>query len=654
MRIFKNDFDITDGIEIEIVKAIDRSIANNSTETFRVLLDFIRSVIQLSVSNRSLIHFQKYIFFPAHIYNTSYTKAKQNPELIHLHRFCSERAAMHQKEILLSDIGFERSRFKKSNQIVELNKFYYQGFNAFSKLLYSIIQNRDESQFKVAMNEFDQVTDSNYNSHYNLKYEIMDLERENHNGINDFEIKQKKEELILLKAFDDYKRHTIIGIKYWIIFLFSEHKIDEEMANSFIERLNINVDSDNLLQDVLFFGQLHSDYYMDWSDWDHIERTSGKGYNPPSPHNWLLLGFIVDQIRGNQQYINIENLNSDDLSKAKYLYDSLKQKTEYLISNFEKWSEFLNVDSVKELKSKCDNLLRLFAELKRKKIGSTEIAIANAILSQAHVVSFRNMVGKAWKYQSRMHSLFKQNANAEEIIDEEAKLKIIGSRTFYVKAKMAFIEGEHFQNITGLAQFGGELGRIEDNNFFSAVVGKEHNLVSASSAVEALDLSIAELKSKNIEPNLILLSPEYSYRDQLFLTENRFKSKGFEERNDDPTWHFFLGSFDEIPIFTSHSGFLKNKIIVCNFNLAFKMKYKTNPHWFDREFEVEVSQVSDDEAQKRLDENPEKWKNTEEGVTLTDEEALIAIKTSVILDMGATVEFHILDKNAYVVAYIKA
>lgn len=654
MRYFRDDLDVTDGVDTNIWKAIDKSMNNNSIETFQVLKRFVRRIIQLSIHNKSQKHFEKYIFFPSYFYSASYSKAKQNPELTELHKFCSEQAAMHQKEILLYDIGFERKRNKSLEQQAELNKYYYWGFTAYSRLLYFIIRNGDAQQFRFAMNEFDQVADSSYSRHYDLKWEIKRLEMENPNGIYNQTIKTKKEELKVLKAFDDYRRHTIEGIKYWIIFLYRVNKIKEEIASSFLERLNVQGDADDLFQDILFFRGNLSHSYMGWSEWDFMERPSGKTYSPPNPYDWMTFGFMFDQIRGTPLYVNIQELNLEDLSQTRFLFDALKENAEYFQKNFEKWKKILNVDSPEILKEKCDAVLKVFAEVKKKRLSDTDIAIANAQLNPQFVNNFKDMIGNAWKNQARIHRLFKKIGNTEHITSDETKLKIIGQRTFFEKAKMMFIDGKHHQIIYGVDRIGGETGRWEDDEFFSSILKGEYNKVTGTNAVDAIDKSILELKSKGITPDLILLSHEYSYREQSLLYDKRFVSKMNESQEGNEMWLFYLGTFDNIPIYTSFSDFLKNRILVCDFKQSFKMRYKTNPDWFEEEFKVDVSTVTNEEAIERLAENPIKWKNTEEGIALTEDEALNLIKTSVIMDIWATVDFQILSNDAYVIGFIKS
>jgi hypothetical protein len=653
MRLLRNESDITDGVDKSIWNAIEKSMDNNSIETFKVLKNFVRRIIHLSIQNKSQKHFEKYIFLPSFFYFVSFSKAKKNPQLIELHNYCSEEAAMHQKEILLYDIGFERHKNKSLEEQTELNKYYYLGFAAYSQLLYFIVRNGDTQQFRFAMNEFDQVADSSYNRHYDLKREIKRLEIDNLQGINNESIRTKKDALKILKAFDDYKRHTVEGIKYWIIFLYKVNKIKEDIVSSFLERLIVQSDADDLLQDILFFRGNLTHSYMGWSEWDFMERPSGKTYSPPNPIDWMTFGFMVDQIRGNPLYINIKELNSDDLSQTRFLYDAIKANAEYFKKNFGKWKTILKVETEKILEEKCDNILRVFAEVKKKRISDTETAIASAKINQTFVSDFKEIVGKVWKNEARIHKLFKKIGNTEKIIDEKIKLKIIGQRTFFEKAKMMFIDGEHQQNIYGVERMGGETGRWEDDEFFSTIMKGEYNKVSAVNVVDALEKSILKLKRKKTTPDIIIMSPEYSYREQSFLDDKRFVSKMNEPQEMNDMWLFYLGTFDNIQIYTSFSDFLKNRILVCDFKQSFKMRYKTNPNWFEEEFKVDVSEVSDDEAKKRLQENPSKWKYTEEGISLSEEESLTLIKTSVIMDIWATVDFQILSKDSYVIGFIK-
>lgn len=654
MRLFGDNIDITDGIDSNVWRAIDRAIEKNSFESFRVLKSFVRQILQLSVRNNSPKHFQKYIFFPAYFYSVSYEKAKRNTALSELHKTCSEQAAMHLKEIIWFDIGYVGRKNQSIEEKKTTNQFYYWAFQGFSRLLFYIVKNGDINQFRFAMDEYEQISEGNYNQHFQLKWNIRELERVNTDGKNDNIIKEKKEELKVLKEFDNYKRHVLTGIKYWIFFLYQVNKINEETASQFLERIKIPyTDSEDLLNDILFFRGNAMNFYMGWNEWDFTERHSGKVYSPPTPYQWMTAGFFADQIREKRFYVNVNELDSEEISQARFLYDELKSNSEFYETNFEKWKKLLSVNNVEELQAKSKEILKDFAIVKRKSITDTDRAIALAPLHQPFVANFKKIIGDAWKSQARIHRMFRQFGNSLNVNDKEVKLKHIGQRTFFEKAKMMFTE-QNNQMIYGVDRMGGETGRWEDNYFFSTIRQAEFNKASGASVLEVLNEAISELNKKQIVPNIILLSPEYSYKDDKFLKSERFVSKLNEQLPENELAQFCIGTYDGIPVYTSFSDLLNNSIMICNFNEAFQMLYKTNESWYEDVLTVDVIEVTDEEAQRKLGENRAKWTTVEDGGILTDEEALLLIKTSVIMDIWTTIEFKVINKEAYIIGYIKS
>lgn len=655
MKLFEDDSDITSGVDSNIWRAVNKSIGNNSKETFFVLKSFIRKVLQLSIRERSLKHFQQYIFFPASFYSISHEKKLHDLSLEQLHKICSDAAAMHLKEVIWFDIGFRAKRIKDISEKKLLNQFYYWAFNSFSRLLYFIVKNRDKSQFKNALNEYEQISDTTYNKNYELKFKLRELQRENSDGKNNEEVKAIKEVLTVSSQFEIYKRHVLLGIKYWILFLYQIKKLNLESTLAFIDLIKVHYsDSNEILNDILFFRNGGSFQYMEWSGWDFTERRSGKAYTPPSPHDWLTFGFLIDQLRENRLFINLEELSSDELTHVRFLHDDLKKHSNYLKENFDYWKEILKIGTPQKLEEKSNQILSLFATLKRKSIGDKEKAIAAAPLSQDKIGSFRESIGKAWKSQARIKRLFKRIGIIEHITKDEIKLKHIGQRTFFEKAKMMFIDDDNYQMIYGIDGMGGQIGRWEDTEFFNTVIMTDHNKVVGSSVVEVLNKAIAQLKSREVIPDLILISPEYSYKDKALLESKLFDSKVHEPTNEDEIAFFSLGSFDGVPMYSSFSELLNYRVLVCEFKRAFKMRYKTNPDWYEGELTIKVKEVTDEEAIRRLTEQPEKWKKTEDGIELSKEDALTLIKTSVIIDHWSTLDFQIIDKESFVMGYIKS
>jgi len=646
--------DITYGINWKIVRAFKKTLKRNDQESSSSFMHFVRNVLQLSFQNKSLKHFEQYIFIPALFYNISFEEAQKDSTLTDIFKDCSSQSSRNLKEILWLDLSIFGDKISKLEAKKIRNPYYYLAFYGFSRLFYFMVKNQDLNSFTFAMREYEQLISGDYDGYFGIKFKIDDLKNENINRINDEQITKLKTDYQILNQFNTYYRHVLTGIKYWIFFLYSEKEINKETTLSFINEIKIpSTDSETILKDIFFFRSNSFQRYMGWDDWDYVERHSGIVYSPPMVTNWITLGFFIDQLRENRIYINLSEIDNEQIHQAIFLYEDLKGYTNYLQNNFEHWKTILKVKTISDLKIKCDNLLSIYAVVKRKSVEEKEKAIAKAQLSVVKINEFKNEIGKAWNAKASIHKLFRVIGNAENVTNNEIKLKNVGGRTFFEKAKIMFIDGKYYQPIVGIDRMGGEIGMEEDNGFFALLFNKKFNKQKGSNVLDVLDKAFRDFNSKKIKADMILLSPEYSYKDKDLLTDSRFLSKRNANKVHEDLARFYLGSFDDVPIFTSHSWFLKNRILICNFKSAFKMLYRTNSNWFDEELNVSVREITDEEAHRKLQENPQKWTETEEGIVLTEEDALILIKTSVMMEIWTTIDFQILNKDEFIIGYIE-
>ena len=199
---------------------------------------------------------------------------------------------------------------------------------------------------------------------------------------------------------------------------------------------------------------------------------------------------------------------------------------------------------------------------------------------------------------------------------------------------------------------GGRTGSDEDNFFFSQILKNNYQKSSGQSIIEAIEVCLTELEKKGYKADAIFLSKEYNYVDKSLSNDSRFVSRMNMLLEGHLGNNYFLGRFDNINLFTSHSPLLKSTIVVCSFRDAFKMRYKTNPDWYEELLDVTVTKISDEEALQKLEENPAKWKKIDDITNLSNEDASILIKTSIEINIWLTVDFQIVNKDAYVVGYI--
>jgi hypothetical protein len=96
---------------------------------------------------------------------------------------------------------------------------------------------------------------------------------------------------------------------------------------------------------------------------------------------------------------------------------------------------------------------------------------------------------------------------------------------------------------------------------------------------------------------------------------------------------------------------MQNRFIVADFKKAFTMLYREIEGGFDGELKVEIKEVSEEMAQNKLNQELQKWKHID-GVEISDENALIYIKTSIIIEFGVIELFGVTDNNAFEIGLI--
>ena len=71
--------------------------------------------------------------------------------------------------------------------------------------------------------------------------------------------------------YKSYGRRILLGMKYWIYYLYDLEKIDEELTIKLINQIGF-VDSDNIVEDILFLIE-RGHGYMSWDRWDQYRKT---------------------------------------------------------------------------------------------------------------------------------------------------------------------------------------------------------------------------------------------------------------------------------------------------------------------------------------------------------------------------------------------
>ena len=635
----KNEFDITDGLKTDVLKMIDNAINNNSVESFYEIDGFIVKVLNLSISNKCFTHFRDYINACIFYYTLSCGYNEKNGAAYNkIFDACSDRAARRIREsFLLLDYLFDKSELEDKKAY---NRFKLAAFTAFSQLLYEQIMKKDYKRFEFTLNQIEQVfLGKNYNM-LDFAFKLKRLEQSETNELNN-----NKEDIESFRYF----QHTIIGIKYWLYFLYENNKINKEKLNIFLVPISRLIQEKRINPEFfeieLLFNNLNSkalDWYLNWQSWDFETRTEGKAYFMTSPMDWIFKGVVIDAIQqksiSNTFYVDCNKIEKQNPQNKQLLIHTLKEKITQ-IKQSPKWKEYFNDNIDSEKIESQINQIDVSFEIQQAK----EIVEANLIPEK--VKSFKDNFYEGWNKSKFTRKIFEHFKRKKLYARKDKKMFIVGTSVFLERGKSFFLESNN--NVWGVDAIANDFGKkvsfAEDRFFFETVLkNKQEKLYD--SVENGLSKSIAELSKLKSKPSVIFIDSTQAY---LYLT-----SSPNEKWNSNRIIKFSDGTYDGIPVFYVNGNLLQNRFIVADFKKAFTMHYRKLPSGYDNELRIDIKEITNEFAEEKLKAELYKWKNINKQ-ELSDEDALNYIKTSILIDYEVVDLFEINDENAFEIGIIE-
>lgn len=631
INISNKEEDITNGIKTDILKMIDKVIVSNSLESFYAIDGFSIHILNLSISNKYFFHFREFIDIAIYYYTLSYNYYKTNTALYgKMYEQCSERAARRIREVFLL-INFTADKADIETKEI-YNRFKYAAFAAFSQLLYEQVKRKDIKAFEQTLKQLEQGTFFGY--HYD-KYELLRQQ------YTESELKNYK---INIQQYN-YFQHTLLGIKYWLFYLYENYQINLDELNEFVNPISKIINEQRITLEFweieLLFNHLSSHalaWYLNWQHWDYTTHEEGKFVTMPSVLDWIFTGIVIDAIK-QRSFLNHFNIDTNLIEKQNpqnksLLIDMLRKALNRVKQNGRWQAYFNNQIDIQKIENQLNQINATFEIQKAK-----EIAAAPLIPEKVKI--FRDNFYNGWKDSKFTRKIFEHFGNIQKYEDTDRKLFLVGVRAFLEKGKSFFLhDSDNVGGIDGIASsYGHDVSRAENRLFFQTVLKNKTEKVFSSLEV-GLDKSITKLRNSQKEPTAIFL--DYN---QMFLYQNK---KWSNEKKID----FAKGSYDGIPVFYVSDNVLGNRFIVADFGKAFTMLYREIENAFDNVLKIDITEITDELAKTKLQKEPDKWKNIN-GQPLSDEDALTYIKTSILLDYEIIEFIEINDSNAFEIGLIE-
>ena len=635
----RNENDITAGIGTEIIKLITKAIESNSIESFYKIDGFCYKVLMISIDNKQLYHFKEYLDIVVGYYIISHKyNSKNNALYSKVHQDCADLSARRIRELfLLLNIVFNKSDLEDKKIY---NHFKLLAFTAFSQLLFEQIKRGDVKWFKHTINQIENVFLGETIEMSEFVFYLRNTSDIDKATLSDY-IENIQSKI--------YVKHTILGIRYWLYYLYEKKQISIEGLNSFIgltEQLKRSKLSVEFWEMELLFNRLNSaqlNWYFNWQSWDYETHPEGECYTMSSVFDWFFTGYIVDAIRNGGIYntpnfdANIVDGNINPQNKILFIR-TLKERLEKVISEKNVWISFFNNDNFDSTANLIKEQLNSFSSLielqKAKEIASEK-------LNTNRVNEFKQNLYDRWHKSKLIRKIFEYFEEKKKYEGEIGKLKLVGKNMFFEKAKMLFLNDKYYQHISGVEDLGAQLSKWE-NEFFFQIILKEQAEIVYSSIVVGLQQAIKKIKYRKNSPSIIFVDSSLYW---LGLKDD-------EKWSDEKSLEFANGSYDSIPVCFINLGLMQNRFVVADFNKAFTMLYREVVGGFDGELKVDIKEVTEEVAQDKLKKEPQKWKYID-GREISDEDALTYIKTSVIIDFEVIELFEVTDNNAFEIGLIE-
>jgi len=634
---FLNQEKLSDGVGVHITRAIYKAIEKDQTENVNELVGFVGNMLFKSYKT-NLKTFEQFIGVPSYFYFKGYITGKY-PNL-----------SLDAAQLLTDLIRFSGIlELEKSSSFLELqnvNSFVYLTFRGYSQLFYQIIVNKDFRSFEKVIDKYRIAFTFN-----RLDYPSF-LHRENL-PLYEFENKYYTE-IQEFRKLSDYHRRVKFAVLSWLYFLYDNCQIGKDELLQFVKLISFeNLNSNDLIKDLIFYNSYNFDLF-DWNRWDYLERKEFVVYSPPQPADWLTFGFALYSLKQfNLSDIDYNKLENIEL--LKWLPDKLDKCFKKILNENEKWNDIQwpekeHSPDIKLLESNILKILDPFYRLKRRYERTIDKIILGQDLSIARINSFKNAIYEIFNKASTIREAFINYKNIElvkEITDINKDVLCIN--TNFGRARMMFVE-EKNQFIFGTQDWGGIVAREIDDRFIKKIE-KIKSQNTWDNILKAISENMDRLKQKEFNPNLIIIDSHLTYssfgltRDSEFIPS--WNSNGKKESI------FDLGYYKGIPVKSIFSKGWKNKILICDFAKAFKAQELNNDELYENSLKIIVESISDEQAYEMFKNNPEAWQKNEDGLVLSEEEAIEIIKLNVHIEICYEILFEFKDTNAFELILIK-
>ncbi|MEO8239130.1 MAG: hypothetical protein ABI576_13585 [Flavobacterium sp.] len=402
--------------------------------------------------------------------------------------------------------------------------------------------------------------------------------------------KKLKETFLSFNDKNDYYDFAFpFAILFWLFYLHQYEKIKlGDFDIKVLESIFIN-SYDNREELINLYYKFKDDVdhgLWEIGNWEIEKPPVGEAYFALMASTWLNFGFTVMLLKYKILNYGFEIQKITIRDNFRFEFDKIKENLEIIEKEKEKWFPFLynqtpdspNIDDFNYSKAK---IIEFFSVIRKEQEILKYKEISNIPLSVNRIAEFKKNVGAIWDSNSIVPKLLKHFNRVEYAPNIFEKLGM-GIFTKMLKSRFAFIDGDKYQNIIGLTDFGNKTARSVNRHFFTTLMNKENLLeVKGNQLTQTVDRYLNGINDKS----KVVIFCNWKGLDLLNNSENKVE---YLSHSEIP---FSRSQYREIPIINNYE--FEDFLFIVDLS-AIKYTIYQKDDWYNKELLVEITEPTKD------------------------------------------------------------